>query len=298
MMRSKDDNDALFKTGGLRVKGGFCAIIDPIQHDVTVKIHWVDFAVSNESILQALGEFGGNLEVSNDNWTVAGFEHTIPTTRVTRLKLKEGVVLENLQHLFKFEGGTVLLVAPGHAPLCLRCHMQGHIRRDCHTTRCGVCRAFGHESQDCVRSYARVTKTTLPTDDAQDEKLAPGSNAVGPDATIQATGEETADVTTQHGKNSTKESEELAATGSQQDILGSTEEDMGTSGEIATPEASTKSLEATTGRGKHNRVESTERNLKRPERLWHRVTGAKSKKFALETRSASLSLVWGQDRDA
>ncbi|KAH7985660.1 hypothetical protein HPB51_026781 [Rhipicephalus microplus] len=89
-MRSKDDKEALLKTGGLRVKGDFCAIIDPIQHDVTMKIHWVDFAVSNESIRQALGEFGEVLEVSNDNWTVAGFEHAISTTRVVRLKLKEG----------------------------------------------------------------------------------------------------------------------------------------------------------------------------------------------------------------
>ncbi|KAH8022476.1 hypothetical protein HPB51_024575 [Rhipicephalus microplus] len=164
--------------------------------------------------------------------------------------------------------------------------MQGHIRRGCQTPRCGVCRAFEHESQDCVRSYARVTKTVLPTYDVQDnlmdaeeaEKLAPGSNAVGPDATAQATGEETADATTQDGKDSTKESEELAATGGQQDIQESMEEDMGTSGEIASPEASTKSPEATTGRGKHYRVESTGCNLKRPKRLWHRVTGAKSKK--------------------
>ncbi|KAH8023128.1 hypothetical protein HPB51_011058 [Rhipicephalus microplus] len=305
-MRSKDDKEALLKTGGLRVKGGFCAIIDPIQHDVTVKLHWVDFVVSNESVRQALGEFGEVLEVSNDNRTVAGFEHAISTTRVVRLKLKEGVELEDLPHLFKIGGGTVLLVAPGRAPLCLRCHMQGHIRRDCQTPRCGVCRAFGHESQDCVRSYARVTKTVLPTDDAQDnlmdaeeaEKVAPGSNAVGPDAAVQATGEETADATTQDGKDSTKESEELAATGGQQDIQESMEEDMGTSGEIATPEAGTKSPEATTGRGKRYRVESTERNLKRPERLWHRVTGAKSKKYALETRSASSSPVRGHDLDA
>ncbi|KAH8023129.1 hypothetical protein HPB51_011059 [Rhipicephalus microplus] len=35
-MRSKDDKNALLKTGGLRVKGGFCAIIDPIEHDAIV----------------------------------------------------------------------------------------------------------------------------------------------------------------------------------------------------------------------------------------------------------------------
>ncbi|KAH8042608.1 hypothetical protein HPB51_024829 [Rhipicephalus microplus] len=113
-MRSKDHKDALLKTGGLQVKGGFCAMIDPIQHDVTVKIHWIDFAVSNESIRQALDDAQDNL-----------------------------------------------------------------------------------------------------MDAEEAEKLAPGSNAVGPDATVQATGEETADATTQDGKDSTKESEELAATGGQ-----------------------------------------------------------------------------------
>ncbi|KAH8008790.1 hypothetical protein HPB51_005575 [Rhipicephalus microplus] len=81
-MRSKAEKDALLKTGGLQVKSGFCALIDPIQHDVTVKIHWGDFAVSNESIRQALSEFGEVLEVSNENWTVAGFEHTTSTTKV------------------------------------------------------------------------------------------------------------------------------------------------------------------------------------------------------------------------
>ncbi|KAH8031784.1 hypothetical protein HPB51_020855 [Rhipicephalus microplus] len=223
------------------------------------------------------------------------------TTRVVRLKLNEGVVLEDLPHLFKFEGGTVLLLATGRAPLCLRCHMQGHIRRDCQTLRCGVCRAFGHESQDCMRSYARVTKTALPTDDAQDnlmdaeeaEKFAPGSSPMGPDATIQATGEETADAPTQDGKDSTKKSEELAATGGQQDIHETIEKDMGTSGEIATPEASAKSSEATPGRSKRSRVENTGRNLKRPERLWHSIMDAKSRKYALETRSASSSPVRG-----
>ncbi|KAH8039371.1 hypothetical protein HPB51_005732 [Rhipicephalus microplus] len=108
-MRSKAEKDALLKTGGLQVKGGFCTIIDPIQHDVTVKIHWVDFDVSNESMRQALSEFGEVLEVSNDNWTVAGFEHATSKTRVVRLKLKEGVVLEDLPHLFKFGGAPSFL---------------------------------------------------------------------------------------------------------------------------------------------------------------------------------------------
>ncbi|KAH7966783.1 hypothetical protein HPB49_019511 [Dermacentor silvarum] len=111
-LRTKADKDALLKTGGLQVKGGFCAVIDPIQQDVTVKVHWVDFAVQNESFRQVLSNFGDVLEVSNDNWSVAGFEHATSTTRVVRMRLKEGVVLDDLPHLFKLGSGTVLLVAP------------------------------------------------------------------------------------------------------------------------------------------------------------------------------------------
>ncbi|KAH7936345.1 hypothetical protein HPB52_021551 [Rhipicephalus sanguineus] len=294
-------------TCGVRTtgQGGFCAVIDLIQQDVTLKFHWVDFAVSNESIRHVLSEFGEVLEVSNDIWTVAGFEHATSTTRAVRMKLKQGVVLDDLPHLFKFGGGTVLLVAPGRAPLCLRCRMQGHIRRDCQTPRCGVCRAFGHESQDCARSYARVTKTALPTDDAQEnlmdaeeaEKSASGSNATGCDAKVQATDETTADVPTQERQDSTKAAEELTETGGRQDSQEIFEEAISDSVEIATAEANAEDTEATAGRGKRPRAESTERILKRPERQWHRVTGAKGKKYVPETRSASPSPVRGQGRD-
>ncbi|KAH7961684.1 hypothetical protein HPB52_011258 [Rhipicephalus sanguineus] len=169
------------------------------------------------------------------------------------MKLKEGVGLDDLPHLFKFGGGTVLLVAPGRAPLCLRCRMQGHIRRDCQTLRCGVCRAFGHESQDCARSYARVTKTALPTDDAQEnlmdaeeaEKSAPGSNATGSDAKVQATDEKTADVPTQDRQDSTKAAEELNETGGRQYCQEIFEEAISDSAEIATAEANAEDTGAT-----------------------------------------------------
>ncbi|KAH7950121.1 hypothetical protein HPB49_019807 [Dermacentor silvarum] len=110
---SKADKDALVKTGGLKVNVSFCAVMYPIQQDVTVKMHWVDFAIENESFRQGSSSFGDALEVSNDNWSVAGFEDAMSTTRVMRMRLKEGVELDDLPHLFKFGSGTVFLVGPG-----------------------------------------------------------------------------------------------------------------------------------------------------------------------------------------
>ncbi|KAL1486995.1 hypothetical protein MTO96_031129 [Rhipicephalus appendiculatus] len=89
----------------------------------------------------------------------------------------------------------------------------------------------------------------------------------------------------------------MAETGGQRDCQETIEDDMSDSGEIDTSEASAEDTAATAGRGKRPRAESTERNMKRPERQWHRVTGAKGKKYAPEIRSASSSPVRGQGRD-
>ncbi|XP_040073178.1 uncharacterized protein LOC115313150 [Ixodes scapularis] len=69
---------------------------------------------------------------------------------------QEGVSLESLPHQLRICGGNVLVVVPGHEPICLRCHRAGHIRRDCRVPRCNQCQAFGHEASSCVKTYARV----------------------------------------------------------------------------------------------------------------------------------------------
>lgn len=100
------------------------------------------------------------------------FDGVESTTRVVRLVLREGVSLDRLPHQLQLGGGMVLIVVPGRAPLCLRCRMTGHIRRDCRAPRCTECRAFGHERADCVRSYARAAGRRAyddNTDDLMDE---------------------------------------------------------------------------------------------------------------------------------
>ncbi|XP_040062206.1 uncharacterized protein LOC120837093, partial [Ixodes scapularis] len=83
--------------------------------------------------------------------------------------LPDGVSLENLLHQLRIRGGNVLVVVPGRAPICLRCHRAGHIRRDCRVPRCNLCQTFGHEASSCVKTYARVTgnNTAVVSDDAE-----------------------------------------------------------------------------------------------------------------------------------
>ena len=77
--------------------------------------------------------------------------------RSVTLKLHVGVTVDDLRHQLRVAEDMALVVIPGRAPLCLRCRGIGHIRRDCRVPRCGVCRRYGHDDSQCVRSYASIT---------------------------------------------------------------------------------------------------------------------------------------------
>ncbi|XP_070389095.1 uncharacterized protein [Dermacentor albipictus] len=164
-LRTPEVKEVLVRAGGLEVKGRFCAVIDPVQQDITLKVHWVPFHVTGEALKKAFDHYGEVKEVRQEDWKVRGFEQAESTTRIVRMTLRENLTPDSLPHLFKIFGGSVLVVVPGRAPICLRCRRKGHIRRDCRVPRCSECREFGHEAHDCVRTYARVTGSTQPDDE-------------------------------------------------------------------------------------------------------------------------------------
>lgn len=164
-LRTPEAKEVLVNAGGLEVKGRFCAVIDPVQQDITLKVHWVPFHVTGEALKRTFDHYGEVKEVRQEDWKVRGFEQAESTTRIVRMTLREDLTPDALPHLFKIFGGSVLVVVPGRAPICLRCRRKGHIRRDCRVPRCAQCREFGHEAQDCVRTYARVTGSKQPDDE-------------------------------------------------------------------------------------------------------------------------------------
>ncbi|KAG0421894.1 hypothetical protein HPB47_002238, partial [Ixodes persulcatus] len=83
--------------------------------------------------------------------------------------LRENLTPESVPHQLRLYGGTLLVVIPGRAAVCLRCRRTGHIRRDCRVPRCEECRAFGREASDCVRSYARAAASKIT--ESQGRKL-------------------------------------------------------------------------------------------------------------------------------
>ncbi|KAH8038351.1 hypothetical protein HPB51_001134 [Rhipicephalus microplus] len=82
-------------------------------------------------------------------------------------------------------GEFALVVVPGWAMQCLRCHGTGHVRRDCRVPRCSKCRRYGHADAECVRTYASATG--LLRADEHDELM----DVVEAEEAAQGTGETT-----------------------------------------------------------------------------------------------------------
>ncbi|KAH9379400.1 hypothetical protein HPB48_018861 [Haemaphysalis longicornis] len=164
--RTHDAKKKLVERGPLKVKARPCLVVDPIRRELPVKLHWVAFNVTNETIRKVFSEYGDVKEVASDKWRVQDFENSESTTRIVRLVLHEGVTPNRLLHQLRLGPGTVLVAVPGRAPMCLRCQRAGHIRRECRVPRCSECHAFGHEQADCTRSYARAVGRGLEGDNS------------------------------------------------------------------------------------------------------------------------------------
>ncbi|XP_070379115.1 uncharacterized protein [Dermacentor albipictus] len=155
-MKTDEAKQTLLDAGPLLVKNRPCLVIDPARQELRIKLHWVAFDVTFETIRRAFREYGEIKEVISDRWKAEDFEGAESTTRLVRLVLRDGVTPDRIPHQMRLGSGTALVVVPGRAPLCLRCRNTGHIRRECRVPWCAACRAFGHEQANCTRSYARV----------------------------------------------------------------------------------------------------------------------------------------------
>ncbi|KAH9367329.1 hypothetical protein HPB48_019159 [Haemaphysalis longicornis] len=109
-LKTPEARQRLVDAGGLKVKGRYCAVMDPIQQEVAIKLHWVPFHVPDASIRRVFTEFGEVKDVRQDAWGAAGFETVESTTSLVRMTLREDLTTEDLPHLFKFYGGSVLVV--------------------------------------------------------------------------------------------------------------------------------------------------------------------------------------------
>ncbi|KAH7965863.1 hypothetical protein HPB49_011650 [Dermacentor silvarum] len=88
-LRTPEAKEVLVNAGGLEVKGRFCAVIDPVQQDITLKVHWVPFHITGEALKRTFDHYGEVKEVRQEDWKVRGFDQAESTTRIVRMTLRE-----------------------------------------------------------------------------------------------------------------------------------------------------------------------------------------------------------------
>ncbi|XP_077491857.1 uncharacterized protein LOC144102466 [Amblyomma americanum] len=197
----------ILSAGALKVKDCRCLVIDPANQDVRVKLHWLLHNVPDEDVRVAFALYGKVNEVTKERWRVQGVASKGSTTRLVSLKMNTGVKLEDLPHEVRVGGELALVVVPGRAPLCLRCHGTGHIRRECKVPRCGACHRYGHEESSCVRTYAMATGLAMGVDTtehimdvAETEEAAKGTDVTTkPAGTTESSGHPSGDGNTASG---------------------------------------------------------------------------------------------------
>ncbi|XP_040065097.1 uncharacterized protein LOC120838989 [Ixodes scapularis] len=163
-LRTAEAKRRLVDAKELQVKGLRCLVVDPSITEVRLRLHWIPYDVPDDVVRKELEPYGKVLEVSREKWNVEGFQGIESTTRCARMTLNEGGTADTMPHQLRIQGGNVLVVIPGRAPLCLRCKRTGHIRRECRAPKCSECFRFGHYGTECVRSYARVASGAGPAE--------------------------------------------------------------------------------------------------------------------------------------
>lgn len=144
----------------LQVKGKRCLVVDPNKAEIKLKLHWVPCEVPDDVVRKALEPFGKVEAVERESWHEEGFNGVESTTRKVHLILKDTTATDRIPHQLRISNANALVIVPGRAPMCLRCHRTGHVRRDCRVPRCDSCRRFGHLKEDCVQTYATITTAT------------------------------------------------------------------------------------------------------------------------------------------
>ena len=101
---------------------------------VSLRIHWLPLFYDNRHSKAVLCDYGEVLDVKLCKTSHTNVV-TLNGTREVLLRVDE-VSKQKIPHLVTFSSGQCMLITmQGRPPLCLRCRMVGHVRRDCEHNR-------------------------------------------------------------------------------------------------------------------------------------------------------------------
>ena len=172
---SKDARGAFVRAGDFVTKDGHSAKVagkDPAKF--WIKIHWVPYQVPMVNALRQLDATEGVKIIAASYDKVTGHEGLQHVRSLLRTVLIEAPDASKVPYALQWshEGlsGQALVTMKGRAPVCLRCHDKGHVRRECQAVKCTVCLQWGHNDPHCTirPGWTSIVRNRPTFDDAAD----------------------------------------------------------------------------------------------------------------------------------
>ena len=129
-LKNCDSFKYLMQIGSIQWSGKTINFTQYHNQIVSLRIHWLPADVRNSFLANFFKEYGKVLNVNYESQTINNIKIN-NGIRIVTLEIQNSK-RDSIPHIVRFGNRTSMLVTcPGRLPICLRCHMLGHLRMDC-----------------------------------------------------------------------------------------------------------------------------------------------------------------------
>ena len=179
-LRSIEAHKKVVEAGRLCINNCEVMPLSMDVNEVNIRVHWLPYNVHNHLLAQALSCYGEVLRIDFERETHdKEISHIRTNVRSVVMRFESQEEYKALPHIMSVRGiHQILLTCKGRRPLCLKCHMEGHVRSKCDTPFCRHCGIYEHRTEDCMRTatYAAALKQRQEQDPPADTDMDPAEH--------------------------------------------------------------------------------------------------------------------------
>ncbi|XP_055939463.1 uncharacterized protein LOC129969078 [Argiope bruennichi] len=129
-VENEEIRENLLRMWKTKIKSKTCWIKPYYEYELRGFLHWLPHFVSDDDVKTQLAQFGDVILLENETHEYWNGQ-IMSDVRYFGLRLKDGMVKNDLPHFLKFDGYRTLVIVRGRQPACFHCREFGHSKRDC-----------------------------------------------------------------------------------------------------------------------------------------------------------------------
>ena len=180
IFKTSNSKENFLKLEHIQVNDQKFTIHKPYREVKLIRLLNIPTTISDDKIKEIASMWGGTV-INVDCERLPPPYSSIKTfVRRIRMKFASPKDEERIPISIRISGITVPVLLEDRLKVCYRCKLSGHVKSECTTLKCQICKEIGHDDPACRRtkSYSNVTSTTLspattPHGVSTDNKSAP-----------------------------------------------------------------------------------------------------------------------------